>query len=363
MCHRGVLSLDNLRHGLPVDSRRGLQVLPRIRHRAGRTSRSSSTGSTSARRATRRRRTTAPCATSRARAPAPQPDVCASCHPSTHDQQYLERTSHSTEAQPLLSNCAQMLPRRVASPRTTSCPNREPSPNHAQSHPYGTILGALLLSAACENGAGAPGESAFVPRPKTMTVADAAPLMKTKVTGFVYDPEAFWLSIATCPSCPFPPLLLDNSPLFLCLVLRGRLRHPAGSGGHSARALAAAARSVGLRGHLEDGRRAQPRGPAVPAADARRHGGAAHRHSVPPAAGSAGQLRADGDAAPGVHGQPRGAMLSETAAIGDKGILQAVAKYLTNLFRVTPPRWVICSTRSGTRTWASSGSTSRASPS
>jgi hypothetical protein len=86
---------------------------------------------------------------------------------------------------------------------------------------YGTIIGALLLSAACDNSSEAPGESSFIPRPNYVSVQSAAASMTTKVTGFVYDPEAFFLSIATCQNCPFPPLLLDNSPLFLRSVVVG----------------------------------------------------------------------------------------------------------------------------------------------
>ncbi|WP_224243413.1 hypothetical protein [Hyalangium gracile] len=88
---------------------------------------------------------------------------------------------------------------------------------------YGITLGALLLGAGCENQAEAPTESSFIPRPKYVSVEQASPMLTTRVAGYALDPEAFFLSIASCqaPACPLPPFLLDNNPLFLRSVVRG----------------------------------------------------------------------------------------------------------------------------------------------
>jgi len=93
---------------------------------------------------------------------------------------------------------------------------------------YGSILGALLLGAGCQSESGAPEESKFIPRPKMISVQEAsAKVNTTRVTGFVWDPEAFFTSFVECtqvckaPIPQLPPLLLDNNPLLLRTVIRG----------------------------------------------------------------------------------------------------------------------------------------------
>jgi ribosomal protein L31 len=102
ICHRGVLSLDNLRHGLSVDhvesckgchtneiSREIHQI--HVRSEKFRVSKAECTV----------------CHLSRESAVRPSVDVCSSCHPSVHGNQYFE-TQFSTDGTPnRFGNCAQ----------------------------------------------------------------------------------------------------------------------------------------------------------------------------------------------------------------------------------------------------------------
>jgi hypothetical protein len=83
----------------------------------------------------------------------------------------------------------------------------------------GTFLGVSLLSAGCSDESTAPEKNTY-PRPKVATVEPEEP--SSYVTGFAHDPEAFFLNLVACggPACPFPPFLLDASPVYLSSVLR-----------------------------------------------------------------------------------------------------------------------------------------------
>lgn len=93
---------------------------------------------------------------------------------------------------------------------------------------YGTLFGALLLGAGCENNSSAPAESSFIPRPKIVEAAAMADsLGSVRLMGYAWDPEAFFTSFVECtqkclPPIPaLPPMLLDNNPLFLRSVVQG----------------------------------------------------------------------------------------------------------------------------------------------
>jgi hypothetical protein len=83
---------------------------------------------------------------------------------------------------------------------------------------FGTLLGSLLLSAACSNDLGAPQADRY-PRPGVLAAPTEEP--SSYVTGFAIDPEAFLMNLVACgPTCPIPPLLLDVSPLYLSSMVR-----------------------------------------------------------------------------------------------------------------------------------------------
>lgn len=82
----------------------------------------------------------------------------------------------------------------------------------------GTILGALLLSAACSNGSATPAER--YPKPSVLAAPTEEP--SSLVTGFAFDPEAYLMNLVACGggACPLTPLLLDISPLYLSSIVR-----------------------------------------------------------------------------------------------------------------------------------------------
>lgn len=86
----------------------------------------------------------------------------------------------------------------------------------------GTLLAALVVGAGCQNQAEAPTESAFIPRPNYVSVQAAGPsIQTTRVTGYAWDPEAWLMSFLDCtqkcvPPLPaLPPILIGNNPLFI----------------------------------------------------------------------------------------------------------------------------------------------------
>ena len=86
---------------------------------------------------------------------------------------------------------------------------------------YGAFLGALLLGASCGPDGLSPSESDFFPTPEYTTVEPGS--VTSVVSGFSWDPEAFFMHLATCggPTCPIPPFLLDESPLYLRSAVQG----------------------------------------------------------------------------------------------------------------------------------------------
>jgi hypothetical protein len=82
-----------------------------------------------------------------------------------------------------------------------------------------TLAGALLLGAGC--GAEEPIAPEPFPGVSPTVYVDPSP-ETTRVTGFAWDPEAFFFSWATCgaTACPISPVLSDQSPLFRRSILQ-----------------------------------------------------------------------------------------------------------------------------------------------
>lgn len=79
----------------------------------------------------------------------------------------------------------------------------------------GTLLGAALLNAGCQDSSSNPAVSTFTPRP---TYENREPEgLTTRLTGFAVDPEAYFLNLANCAPpparCELPPLYAEFSPL------------------------------------------------------------------------------------------------------------------------------------------------------
>ncbi|MBE4751545.1 hypothetical protein G4177_25560 [Corallococcus sp. ZKHCc1 1396] len=79
-----------------------------------------------------------------------------------------------------------------------------------------SVLGTLALGAGCES----PSSSDPVGTPivNTPQFQDTEiPALTTRVSGFAWDPEAFFFSWATCgaTACPITPVISEISPLFL----------------------------------------------------------------------------------------------------------------------------------------------------
>lgn len=120
---------------------------------------------------------------------------------------------------------------------------------------YGSILGALLLGTGCQTESGAPEESNFIPRPTWITPEASIAqqnLNTTRVTGYAYDPEAFFLSFFECtqkclPPIPgLPPFVIDNNPLFFRSVIRGAQVSMVNQDGSTASAAPAATDPAGV---------------------------------------------------------------------------------------------------------------------
>ncbi|MBN1209407.1 MAG: hypothetical protein JXB05_31435 [Myxococcaceae bacterium] len=82
-----------------------------------------------------------------------------------------------------------------------------------------TLLGGLSLGVGCASEEIAPAESDFFPAPQ---IVQAQP-KTTMISGYAWDPEAFFMNLAFCggPACPIPPFLLDTSPLYLRAAVQG----------------------------------------------------------------------------------------------------------------------------------------------
>ncbi|KFE68358.1 hypothetical protein [Hyalangium minutum] len=81
------------------------------------------------------------------------------------------------------------------------------------------LLGASLLGAGCEQSTN-PGTSSFVP--EIQYVSPESVTLTTRVSGVAWDPEAFFMSLATCgPTCPIPPFISEGMPLYQRSAIRG----------------------------------------------------------------------------------------------------------------------------------------------
>jgi hypothetical protein len=85
---------------------------------------------------------------------------------------------------------------------------------------HALLTGTVLLGLGCAQEVEDPGSSNAFPQPTY--IQDEPADLKTRVHGFVWDPEAFFLSFVTCggESCPLPPMLFDYSPLYLRSVVQ-----------------------------------------------------------------------------------------------------------------------------------------------
>jgi len=108
ICHRGVLSLDNLRHGVPVDHVEGCkachnansdnlfrtqEVIHRIHMRSKKYPANKNECNV--------------CHLTRESALRPSVALCKSCHPTTHDNEYFSTEFNTQGAPNRSSNCAQ----------------------------------------------------------------------------------------------------------------------------------------------------------------------------------------------------------------------------------------------------------------
>lgn len=204
----------------------------------------------------------------------------------------------------------------------------------------GTLLTALvlLLGAGCQNQSDVPAESSFIPRPNYISLQTAGPLVQTtRITGYAWDPEAWLLSVLDClqkcqpPIPPLPPILIGNNPLFLRSVVGGTqvsMVDLDGSGDPAAVAAPVAADPIGIWVQ-----------PAVPSREKRPYYPAA-------LTGGGALLDPDPFPVPILAPIPRANYLKTVSlqpvltewvdclAAGvpmasDKGILEAVAKYLS----------------------------------
>lgn len=89
----------------------------------------------------------------------------------------------------------------------------------------GTLLGAALLNAGCQESSSSPAASNFTPRPVYENREPEG--LTTRLSGFAVDPEAYFFNLANCAvppaQCPLPPLYAEFSPLFQRSVVRGAL--------------------------------------------------------------------------------------------------------------------------------------------
>lgn len=89
----------------------------------------------------------------------------------------------------------------------------------------GTLLGAALLNAGCQDNASSPATSNFTPRPVYENREPEG--LTSRLSGFAVDPEAYFFNLAHCApqgtQCSLPPLYAEFSPLFQRSVVRGAL--------------------------------------------------------------------------------------------------------------------------------------------
>ncbi|MGE6762316.1 hypothetical protein ACQKGO_30180 [Corallococcus interemptor] len=89
----------------------------------------------------------------------------------------------------------------------------------------GTLLGAALLNAGCQDSSSNPAASTFTPRPVYENREPEG--LTSRVTGFTVDPEAYFLNLANCApppaQCPLPPLYAEFSPLLQRGLVRDAL--------------------------------------------------------------------------------------------------------------------------------------------
>ncbi|QAT86053.1 hypothetical protein EJ065_4503 [Corallococcus coralloides] len=86
----------------------------------------------------------------------------------------------------------------------------------------GTLLGAALLNAGCQDSSNNPAASTFTPRP---TYENREPEgLTSRLNGFTVDPEAYFFNLAACApppaQCPLPPLYAEFSPLLQRAVVK-----------------------------------------------------------------------------------------------------------------------------------------------
>ncbi|NNC14354.1 hypothetical protein HJC22_01240 [Corallococcus exiguus] len=86
----------------------------------------------------------------------------------------------------------------------------------------GTLLGAALLNAGCQESSNNPSASTFTPRP---TYENREPEgLTSRLNGFTVDPEAYFFNLAACApppaQCPLPPLYAEFSPLLQRAVVQ-----------------------------------------------------------------------------------------------------------------------------------------------
>ncbi|MBN9684621.1 MULTISPECIES: hypothetical protein [unclassified Corallococcus] len=86
----------------------------------------------------------------------------------------------------------------------------------------GTLLGAALLNAGCQDSSNNPAVSTFTPRP---TYENREPEgLTSRLNGFTVDPEAYFFNLAGCAptpeQCQLPPLYAEFSPLLQRAVVQ-----------------------------------------------------------------------------------------------------------------------------------------------
>ncbi|WP_375759932.1 hypothetical protein [Corallococcus exercitus] len=86
----------------------------------------------------------------------------------------------------------------------------------------GTLLGAAVLNAGCTESSNSPASSTFTPRPTYENREPAG--LTSRLTGFTVDPEAYFINLANCAPpparCALPPLYAEFSPLLQRAVVR-----------------------------------------------------------------------------------------------------------------------------------------------
>ncbi|AFE05995.1 hypothetical protein COCOR_04734 [Corallococcus coralloides DSM 2259] len=87
---------------------------------------------------------------------------------------------------------------------------------------FGSLLGAALLNAGCQESSNNPAASTFTPRPTYETREPEG--LTSRLTGFTVDPEAYFFNLAGCAptpeQCQLPPLYAEFSPLLQRAVVQ-----------------------------------------------------------------------------------------------------------------------------------------------